>query len=172
MKLRFPANKIAYWAQQYDYPQQKADPIDMVPQVKKCGFLTLEQLRLVARWKSPRSAGRVETNGDEFVQAITGFSLRTPSERARIEVLTVLDGVGWPTASVILHFFHPEKYPIMDFRALWSVSVDVPPQYAFPFWWKYVEFCRNVAECAGHDMRTLDRALWAFSARNQPVEGK
>ena len=172
MKLRFPVNKIAHWARQYDYPQQEADLIDMVPQVKKCGFLTLGQLLLVARWKSPRSAGRVETNGDDFVRAITGFALQSPNERARIEVLTVLDGVGWPTASVILHFFHPGEYPIMDFRALWSVSVHVPPQYDFPFWQKYVEFCRSVSERAGHDMRTLDRALWAFSARNQPIEGR
>lgn len=33
----------------------------------------------------------------------TRVALSTPSERLRIEVLTLLDGVGWPTASVLLH---------------------------------------------------------------------
>jgi len=60
----------------------------------------------------------------------------------------------------------------MDFRALWSVSMEVPPQYDFPFWWKYVEFCRHIAARTGQDMRTLDQALWAFSAQNQAVEAK
>lgn len=71
-------------------------------------------------------------------------------------------------ASVILHLYHRERYPILDFRALWSLSVDVPAFYRFPFWWGYVEYCRELAERTGMDMRTLDRALWQYSRENQP----
>jgi len=71
-------------------------------------------------------SGHVEDNPEEYVKEITAFALGATTERSRIEVLTNLDGVRWPTASVILHFFHKEPYPIMDFRALWSVSLDVP----------------------------------------------
>ena len=93
--------------------------------VRKAGSLNLDKLRAVAQWKAPRSAGRVESNDEGYVTAITGFALQTKCERARIEVLTRLDGVGWPTASVILHFFHCDRYPILDFRALWSVGEEV-----------------------------------------------
>jgi hypothetical protein len=68
---------------------------------------------------------------------------------------------------VILHFFHRDPYPIIDFRALWSVSLPVPVQYGFDFWWPYVQFCRDLSDRTGLDMRTLDRALWQYSKENQ-----
>jgi hypothetical protein len=167
MKLQFPIKQIVHWAKQYDYQVQETSLDELVPQVTKCGFLSLDQLRMVARWKSPRSAGHVDSNSDEYAKAVTRFALETGDERARIEVLTILDGVSWPTASVILHFFHNENYPILDFRALWSVGAEPPSQYNFEFWHNYVVFCRELANQTGHDMRTLDRALWAYSKQNQ-----
>ena len=172
MKLRFPEDQIAHWKEQYDYPLRDEDLKRLVPQVRKRGFLTLDQLRMVAHWKSPRSAGHIENNSDDYVRSVTDFALQTKSERARIEVLTVLDGVSWPTASVILHFFHAGQYPILDVRALWSAGVEGNGQYDFQLWWGYVEFCRKIADRTGLDMRTLDRALWAYSKQNQPPPQK
>ncbi|HQL94014.1 MAG TPA: hypothetical protein PL005_05005, partial [Candidatus Hydrogenedentes bacterium] len=81
---------------------------------------------------------------------------------------TLLAGVSWPTASVFLHFAFPEKYPILDFRALWSLNIDPPPkQYTFPFWKEYADFCRNLSGEAGVSLRTLDKALWMYSKRYQ-----
>ena len=82
-------------------------------------------------------------------------------------MLTLLDGVRWPTASVVLHFFHKDRYPIVDFRAPWSMSMDVPNQYSFDFWWKYAGYCRVMADRAHLDMRQLDQALWQYSKENQ-----
>jgi hypothetical protein len=75
--------------------------------------------------------------------------------------------VQWPTASVILHFFHRDPYPIIDFRALWTVSMEVPGQYNFEFWWQYVVFCRDLATKSSLNMRMLDLALWQYSKENQ-----
>jgi hypothetical protein len=127
----------------------------------------VEQLEQVARWKSPRRASAVRRNAEEFVREATGIALRAQHERLRIEVLTLLDGVSWPTASVILHFFHNERYPIIDRRALWSVSMAAPASYTFNVWWAYVSYCRVLAQKTGLDMRTLDRALWQYSKENQ-----
>ena len=101
-----------------------------------------------------------------YVSELTEFSFKTNSERARIESLTILDGVSWLTASVILHLYHSDPYPILDYRALWSVSLEIPGQYTFGFWWPYVKFCRSLAISAKVDMRTLDKALWQFSKEN------
>lgn len=68
---------------------------------------------------------------------------------------------------MILHFFHKEPYPIIDFRALWSVSLAVPPQYSFGFWWLYVNSCRNLSKRVNMDMRILDRALWQYSIESK-----
>jgi len=81
--------------------------------------------------------------------------------------MNFLDGVRWPTASVILHYFHREPYPIVDFRTLWSLSIDVPCDYSFVFWWDYVTYCRSLAQRLGLDVRQLDQALWQYSKENQ-----
>ena len=170
MKLRFPESEIKEWAKKYEYPREETSLIDIRPDVQRAGFLTKEQLRLLARWKAPRSAGHVEKNNPEYVKEITSWSFSARGERSRIEVLTILDGVHWPSASVILHLYHEEKYPILDFRALWSIGVDMPNQYSFQFWWEYVQFCRAIAERNSIDMRMLDRALWQYSKEKQSAQ--
>ena len=117
--------------------------------------------------KSLRIRSRLEKNCDDAIREATSIALTADSEEIRIGVLTVLRGVGWPVASVVLHFFHRDPYPIIDFRALWSVGASVPPTYSFSFWWEYTEFCRRVAQRAAVDMRTLDRALWQYSKDHQ-----
>ncbi|RJR21402.1 MAG: hypothetical protein C4582_07910 [Desulfobacteraceae bacterium] len=138
--LRFPKSELRFFTDRYQYPVQETTVLGLRETVAKRGWLTKDDLRTVAQWKAPRSAGHIEGNSEEYVKEITAFALRAATERARIEILTNLDGVRWPTASVILHFFHKEPYPIMDFRALWSVSLEVPAQYSFAYWWSYVEF--------------------------------
>jgi hypothetical protein len=68
---------------------------------------------------------------------------------------------------VILHFCDRRRYPILDYRALWSVGVARPPAYTFEFWWAYTSFTRELARSTGQDMRTVDRALWKFSKAHQ-----
>jgi hypothetical protein len=48
-----------------------------------------------------------------------------------------LHGVNWPMASVMLHFAGREPYPVLDFRALWSLNVPKPSFYTFDLWWAY-----------------------------------
>jgi hypothetical protein len=167
MKLRLIESDIKRWAEKCKYPLEENDLLSQKTLVQQAGCITQAQLGLVARWKAPRSAGHVNKNSENFVKEVSAFSFNTHDERARIESLTLLDGVEWPTASVILHFFHPDPYPIIDFRALWSVGLKVPKQYEFSFWWPYVEFCREAAARNGVDMRTLDRALWQYSKEKQ-----
>ena len=168
--LRFEKYEITSIARRYQYPINETDLMALKPAVNKRGHLTKDELAAVAYWKAPRSSGHAQKNSEDYVSEITGFAFKTNSERARIESLTILDGVSWPSASVILHLFHRDPYPIIDYRALWSVSLEVPGQYTFGFWWPYVEFCRSLAAIARVDMRTLDRALWQFSKENQLTE--
>lgn len=148
-------------------PGEDDELLALQPQVAQRGHLTKEDLRSVALWKSQRSAAYIKRNAPEYVQEVTGWALGSVTERARIEVLTLLDGVQWPTASVILHFFHPGDYPILDYRAIWSTALAVPKDYDFAFWWKYVENCRELARRSGLDMRSVDQALWQYSKENQ-----
>lgn len=166
MKLRFPESEIHQWAEKYKFGSTEAYFVEIKPTVREQGYLDKELLRSVARWKSPRPARHIEKNDEDYVKEITMWSLSATNERARIKVLMLLNGVSWPTASAILHLFHKAPYPILDFRALWSIGIETY-KYSSAFWSDYVHFCRDIASCNQVDMRTLDRALWQYSKENQ-----
>jgi hypothetical protein len=167
LKLRFPRSAIEKWAAGYSYPSDAEIEGVIAPAARRQGFLTREQFLAIAEWKTARSRPRCRKNDDGYVREVTRAALRSKDERFKIEVLRLLDGVEWPTASVILHFCDRGRYPILDVRALWSLGVAVPPQVGFRLWIEYTEFLRGVARGAGVSMRTLDRALWQYSKENQ-----
>ena len=163
MNLRFPESELEQIAKRRVPSHRETGLIKLKPDVQQRGYLDKKLLKRVAYWKSPRRAELIDCNDEEYVKEITSWAFTATNERSRIEVLTLLDGVGWPTASAILHLFHEEPYPILDYRALWAIGLEVPNQYSFSFWWPYVEFCRDIARRNQVDMRTLDRALWQYS---------
>jgi hypothetical protein len=168
-KLRFPKAHIPKWAGSYDDTQDESILGSMRDSVLRRGFLHRDEFLTVCRWKTPRSQPRCALNRPEDIQAITRFALSpaTP-DRPKIQALMWLSGVGWPTASVILHLFDAAPFPILDTRALWSVGHDEPPTYTHELWQRYTSFTRRLAEQVGCDMRTLDRALWQYSKERQP----
>lgn len=167
-KLRFDKKAIREWASRYSVDYDTEVETIIAPQVKVRGYFLQDEFLYLCRWKTPRSQKRVASNPADYIEAVTHSALSTPNERLRVEVLLVLNGVRWPTASVILHFCHAEPYPILDYRALWSLGLDVKSvPYTFDFWWAYTSFCRKLAAEAGMSMREVDRALWQYSKENQ-----
>ena len=173
MKVRFQLSEIPDIAARYKYPYDQSVST-LVPIVRRQGRLTRDQLAIVCHWKSPRSAGNVTKNSEEFVGEITRFALSTTDERARIESLTLLDAVDYPTASTVLHLFHREPYPIVDIRALWSLRLAQTPPYTFAFWQGYVSGWRALLRQAKRRCspivvtpRLFDQALWQYSYENQ-----
>ena len=106
----------------------------------------------------------VAQNSADSVEDSTRVALsETSSERQRADALLSLRGVGWPTASVLLHLAYPERYPILDVRALHALGVRAPSAYGFRYWDAYVTACVRLAHQAGVDGRTFDQALWQWS---------
>jgi thermostable 8-oxoguanine DNA glycosylase len=169
-KLRFLPRLIGHWAAKYGDAMDDAVPTAVGVAAKERGYLEKAEFLRVARWKTARSKSLCASNPPEFVREITTVALATRNERLAIEVLTLLRGVSWPTASVFLHFCSPRRYPILDFRALWSLSCDATAaDYDFGLWQAYVEQTREIAKASGVSMRELDRALWAYSKWHQPA---
>jgi hypothetical protein len=134
-----------------------------VPAVRSRGWLTKPEFRAVCRWKTPRTAPLVRRNSPSQIRDATAFALETPDERLRIGSLLGLRGVSWPTASVVLHFFHRDPYPVLDVRATCSLGMRPPSAYSFEFWERYVHACRDLSRRLRLSMRTVDRALWQYS---------
>ena len=164
--LRFPAADIPRWAARYDAPYDDA-VVPVAAAARARGWLTHDELLAFGRWKSARNVPRLRSNDPAYVEAVTAAALSTPHERLRVEVLTLLSGVAWPMASVILHWCHAEPHPILDFRALWSVGLDPLPPYDYPLWQAYTAYCRQLAGGVGGSMRVVDRGLWQYSKEKQ-----
>ena len=71
------------------------------------------------------------------------------------------------SSSTLLHFCDSRPYPILDFRALWSLGYSKPPHYTMLFWLEYLEFTRLLAARLAVPIRTIDRALWQYSKTKQ-----
>ena len=165
--LRFPERDIPKWSARYDYTPAPVIEEQIVPHVRQTGYLTKPDFLTICRWKTPRSQPRCASNPSEFIEEVSRVALSTVDERLRIEIWTLLSGVNWPTASTLLFWLHKDEYPILDFRALWSVGYAKPPRYDFAFWSAYVKFCRKLARKSGVSVRALDQALWQYSSEKQ-----
>ena len=168
-ETRFPIEDVGKWADRYAYRAADKHVIDEIgPAVRERGHFLREEFLETYRWKTERTRGRAEGYSDAAIADVTGVAFRQEREQLRIDLLCALDGVDYPVASVLLHVGLSLEYPIIDYRALWSLGSGQPGYYSFDFWWAYVETCRHLAADAGVSVRELDKALWAYSEANQP----
>src|SRR5262249_4488586 len=128
-KLPFSLGEVTWWANRYIdgmTEDERAEELRIetviVPRTRAAGKLERQDFLDLGRWKSPRSAPRCQRNEEGDIKEVSRIALSTSSERLRIEVLLLLDGVGWPTASVLLHWFHTDRYSILDVRALGTLG--------------------------------------------------
>jgi hypothetical protein len=166
-RLRLPEPELSAWAHRYSYPGERELEQRVARAARARGWLRRDEFLALCRWKTPRSQPRCAQNAEDYVSEVTRIALSTTSEELKIRVLLLLEGVGWPTASVILHFCDRGHYPILDVRALWSAGLRRVPAYQFSLWWEYTCFTRAISSRAGLSMRALDRALWQYSKERQ-----
>lgn len=162
--LQFPEHEIPYWASRYSNSEDEKVENTIGPAVRVRGNYTKSEFLALCHWKSPRTQPLCAKNSEEYVIDITHTSIASNNEQLRIEILTLLHGVNWPTASAILHFGFDGLYPILDFRALSSLGInDVTSCFNYEAWHSYTKYCRKLANKNGVTLRTLDRALWQYS---------
>lgn len=164
-KLRFQEAKIEHWTARYEMSSDFTAESEIAPVARKRGHLLWSEFVAIARWKPSHAVlGQIDP---DIVEAITRAALQSKNESVKINTLRALRGVSWPTASVILHFCDRRPYPILDFRALWSLGYGTPPPYTLHFWLSYRDFVCDLADRTGHSMRMVDRALWQYSKERQ-----
>ena len=132
------------------------------------GDRSLSSLTTIVHWKSPRIVPHLIKNSEDDLRVALDIAVNHTNVEEALTALTKLYGVGIPVASAILTAIHPDRYTVIDFRALEALgSTDVT------FYVAYLDFCRNLAEQnavpaqidlpAPTKLRALDRALWQWS---------
>jgi hypothetical protein len=160
--LQFPVEEVRRYAERF--PDEGDEPVIEIGQrARSRGHYTLDEFRTVCRWKTVRSTPLVVRNSADEIEKATTIALADAStEVQRMDALRSLKGVGWPTASVVLHLAYPERYPILDKRALQAFGVQ-RSAYNQRFWEAYVREYVELLSRARVDGRKLDQALWQWS---------
>ena len=161
--LQFPLEQVREYAARFDDTADSA-ALALGRAARDRGYYTRDEFVAACRWKTPRSAPLVARNTAQEIQAATRAALGPAgSAGQRMQALRTLHGVEWATGSVLLHLAYPDRYPILDVRALHALGVTGRTSYTTAFWEAYVAECARLAAATGVDGRTLDRALWQWS---------
>lgn len=160
---KFSAEWIRGLAGRYAYPDDAAAQ-DAGREGAERGHYTREEFLAIVDWKSARARPLAERNTEEAIVEATRRAFAADDEVTRLVSLLALDGVGVPVASALLHFAFPDRYPILDFRALATLGVLTRrTTYSPAFWVDYLDECRALAADAHVTIRELDKALWQAS---------
>ena len=126
------------------------------------GDFSRANLMAIVHWKSSRPIQLVEENRDDEINDALRLAIGAKSPRAAIAVLCGLSGVGVPMASAILTVIDPERFTVIDIRALETLGV-FKPLPTIDDYLQYLDFCRGTARERRVALRHLDQALWQKS---------
>jgi hypothetical protein len=163
---QYDPSEISHLAAEYMETDGKKDEKaeEAGKRIRVDGDFSRENLEVIYRWKSPRAIRRFRDNTDgEIRQALKKALGASDVEKATC-ALTSLKGVGVKMASAILTAIDPERYTVLDFRALEALGVKNSEN--LNLYIQYVKACRSLAEKYGVTLRNFDRANWQWS-KNQ-----
>ncbi len=127
------------------------------------GEYTRANLQAIFDWTTGgRGRNRLQLNTDEEIEDALRIAVEARTERTAIAVLSGLYGVEIPVASAVLAAVAPERYTIIDFRALEALG-EKRTWHTVDSYLAYLECCRRLARENGISLRELDRALWQWS---------
>ena len=135
------------------------------------GEFTLPNLETIIRWKSERMVHYLIGNSSENIRAALAVAASpNASVEAAVNALTGLRGVDISIASAILAAIYPERYAVLDYRALEALG---HARHDVRFYAEYIAALRQLAECgivkpqgdhpAPTALHALERALWEWS---------
>ena len=133
---------------------------------------SLGNLEAIVRWKSERMVHYLVGNSEAKIKRVLAVAAAPSSSLSdAVEALTSLRGIDLSIASAILAAILPEKYNVLDVRALEALGHQ---RHGVEFYAEYVAFCKRLADrgivkpqpnlpgptC----LHALDRALWEWSS--------
>jgi hypothetical protein len=141
---------------------EDAKPLDAGIRIRN-GEHTRANLSDIFEWKTRgRGRSRLTKNTDQEIADVLALVIVATTDRAAVAVLTGLEGVHIPVASAVLTAIFPERFTIIDFRALQALNIK-NAYITIDFYLSYLKECRALAQLHNISLRNFDRALWQWS---------
>jgi hypothetical protein len=163
------------WSRKYDKALgwQAQRERELGAKFRKTKALTKDDLAKVVEWKfsgepdkKERQLELVARNSEETVQRLSSQVFCNPAgeDSYKMSCLTTIEGVSPVLASVILTFFDPHKYGILDL-AVWKPLLGNPPAnlYSTQNYIKLLLALRKTASKHNLDARVVDKAFYKKS---------
>ena len=132
-----------YWEENPKEFELEQAAFDAGKRILEKADFSAKNLENIVHWKSPRVVHHIGKNNPEKIETALqkAIDLSTSVQEA-VSALSELCGVGVPMASAILTAIFPDRYTIIDFRALEALghrAVEVE------FYEEYLNRCQGLA---------------------------
>jgi hypothetical protein len=160
-----------YWQDAGERERQLEQAAYEAGEAIRGGEYSLPNLETIVRWKSERMVHYLIGNSNENIKSALAIaaSPETSTEDA-VNALIGLRGVDISIASAILATIYPERYAVLDYRALEALG---HARHNVGFYAEYNAFIKRLAECeivkaqdslpAPTALHALERAFWQWS---------
>ena len=160
-----------YWQEAGEREQQLETAAFEAGEAIRGGEHTLPNLETIVRWKSERVVHYLIGNSSENIKSALAIAA-SPEAKTEdaVKALIGLRGVDISIASAILATIYPERYAVLDYRALEALG---HARHDVAFYAEYNAYCKRLAACgmvrakedlpAPTALHALERALWQWS---------
>ena len=138
------------------------------------GFLNKKELIKILKWKSPRPLRFYNQNEENDIIYITKLAFSQKDDALCIHILSALKGVNYPSASAILMFYNPDRFPVLDIRVwkqLYKCNlVNENPRginFTLDQWRKYLTVIRDLSLQYNLSARQIEKRIFDFDKLNQ-----
>jgi hypothetical protein len=160
-----------YWKEAGEREKQLEKSAYEAGEAIRGGEHTLPNLETIVRWKSERVVHYLIGNSSENIKNALEIAASPDATTGdALKALTGLRGVDISIATAILAAIYPERYTVLDYRALEALG---HARHDVGFYVEYNAFCARLAECgmvkpqeglpAPTALHTLERGLWQWS---------
>jgi hypothetical protein len=160
-----------YWQEAGDRERQLEQAAYEAGGAIRSGEFTLLNLEAIVRWKSERMVHYLIGNSNENIKSALAVAAAPESSiEDAVKALVRLHGVDISIASAILAAIYPERYSVLDYRALEALG---HARHDVDFYIEYNAFLKRLAECnivkpqenlpAPTSLHALERAFWQWS---------
>lgn len=165
-------DEILKWKARYDKEEDLYDfglEARLRDKFQKKRFITKNDLIKIVEWKFQALPGRQKRTfnllasvEDNFIQNVSKLAFQTDDDRTRLSLFCSIRGVGNAISSVILAFFDPNRYGVLDIHD-WRELFGKEPQDVFQNRERAIIFfnkLREIASQTGLICRDVEKALF------------
>lgn len=164
---------LLIWIEKYDNQEDfynKGDEDELREKFQKNKFMTKEDLAKIHKWKfqgtlvgrQKRMLNLIENFPSETIESISGEAFNSDNEKEKLNLLFQIPSVGNSLSSVILTFYDPQNYGILDIHS-WRELFGEEPKDIFSNKQRLLDFLatlRKISNETGLSCRQVEKALF------------